>query len=171
MDGIVEENLHSYDYRDTTLILRAAHVTDAGAIASMSRLLVEHGLRWRWTRSRVKRSIRDKETMVLVANDEGALAGFAIMKFRDDESHLLLLAVESRRQRKGIGKAMLDWLEESCKTAGIHNIRVELRANNHAARKFYENMGFNFVGEVAGYYDRKETATVMVKSLVTAQQE
>jgi ribosomal-protein-alanine N-acetyltransferase len=157
-----------HDFSDKALSLRAAHIADAGTIASMSRLLVEHGLRWRWTRTRVRHSIRDKETMVLVANVEGALSGFAIMKFRDDESHLHLLAVEARRQRSGIGSAMLDWLEKSCRTAGIRNIRVELRAANQAARIFYEHMGFRFAGQLAGYYDKREAATVMVKTLVEA---
>ena len=157
-----------HDFREEALNLRAAHIADAGGIASMSRLLVEHGLRWRWTRARVRRSIKDKETMVLVANVDGALSGFAIMKFRDDESHLHLLAVEARRQRTGIGSAMLDWLEKSCRTAGIRNIRVEMRTTNQAARIFYEHMGYRFVGQVAGYYDSREAATVMVKTLVEA---
>ena len=34
---------------DESLELRAAHIGDASAIAAMSRLLVEHGLKWRWT--------------------------------------------------------------------------------------------------------------------------
>lgn len=78
---------------DESLALRAAHTSEAGVIASMSRLLIEHGLKWRWTTARIKRSIIDKDTMVLVASVEGILSGFAIMKFRDDESHLFLLAV------------------------------------------------------------------------------
>ena len=151
---------------DESLILRAAHVSDAGTIASMSRLLVEHGLVWRWTPARVRRSIKDKDTMVLVASIDGALSGFAIMKFRDEESHLFLLAVASRLQRSGIGAALLAWLEKSCRTAGIQNIRVELRAANKRARKFYEQAGFRCSGQVAGYYDNREAAVVMVKSLV-----
>ncbi len=156
---------------DESLILRAAHVSDAGTIASMSRLLVEHGLVWRWTPARVKRSIRDKDTMVLVASIDGALSGFAIMKFRDEESHLFLLAVASNSQRSGVGRALLEWLEKSCRTAGIRNIRVELRATNRHARKFYEQSGFRFVGQVAGYYDQREAAAVMVKSLVSVVAE
>ena len=112
----------------------------------MSRLLVEHGLVWRWTPARVRRSIKDKDTMVLVASIDGALSGFAIMKFRDEESHLFLLAVASRLQRTGIGAALLAWLEKSCRTAGIQNIRVELRAANKRARKFYEQAGFRCSG-------------------------
>jgi ribosomal-protein-alanine N-acetyltransferase len=138
---------------------------EARAIASMSRLLVEHGLNWRWTPARVKRSIKDKETMVLVARIDGLLAGFAIMKFRDEESHLFLLAVATKMQRAGIGRALLTWLEKSCRTAGMRHIRVEVRAGNQNARKFYERSGYRFVGQVAGYYDRREPAVVMVKPL------
>ncbi len=150
---------------DESLILRAAHVSEARAIASMSRLLVEHGLNWRWTPARVKKSIKDKETMVLVASIDSLMSGFAIMKFRDEESHLLLLAVTTRMQRTGIGRALLAWLEKSCRTAGMRQIRVEVRANNYSARKFYERSGYHFIGQVAGYYDKRESAVVMVKTL------
>ncbi len=153
---------------DESLVLRAAHVSEAGAISSMSRLLVEHGLNWRWTAARVKRSIRDRETMVLVASINGVLSGFAIMKFRDEASHLFLLAVEPRLQRTGIGTALLAWLEKSCRTAGMRHIRVELRANNLKARTFYERAGFRFVGQVAGYYDNREAAVVMAKTLTNS---
>lgn len=151
---------------DESLVLRPAHISEAGAIASMSRILIEHGLRWRWTPSRVRRSIRDKETMVLVASVEGRLSGFAIMKFRDEESHLYLLAVAPRLQRTGIGTALLAWLEKSCRTAGMRHIRVEVRGGNLQAKTFYERSGFRFVGQVAGYYDRLEPAIVMVKTLI-----
>lgn len=151
---------------DESLILRAAHVSDASAIASMSRLLVEHGLNWRWTAARVKKSIRDRETMVLVASIAGALSGFAIMKFRDEESHLFLLAVAPRVQRTGVGTALLGWLEKSCRTASMRNIRVEFRAENLPARKFYERSGFRFALQVPGYYDHREAAVVMIRSLI-----
>jgi ribosomal-protein-alanine N-acetyltransferase len=153
---------------DESLVLRAAHVSEARPIASMSRLLVEHGLNWRWTPARVKKSIKDKETMVLVASIDDLMSGFAIMKFRDEESHLFLLAVATKMQRMGIGRALLAWLEKSCQTAGMRQIRVEVRANNRNARKFYERSGYRFIGQVAGYYDKRESAVVMVKTLADA---
>jgi ribosomal-protein-alanine N-acetyltransferase len=156
---------------DERLVLRAAHVSDAGMIASMSRLLIEHGLHWRWNTARVKRSIQDRDTMVLVASVEGTLSGFAIMKFRDEESHLFLLAVAPRFQRTGVGSALLAWLEKSCRTAGIRNVRVELRAPNWPARLFYERAGFRFVREIPDYYDKSEAAIVMVRSLVACSDE
>lgn len=148
-----------------SIVLRAAHASEAAAIAAMSRLHIEHGLTWRWRPSRIKKNIRDPETMVLAATVRGDLAGFAIMKFGDEDAHLYLLAVHPRFRRHGIGKSMVEWLEKSCRTAGIQRIRLEVRTSNQVARKFYERLGYSFVAQVAGYYDGREAAVIMARSL------
>ena len=132
----------------------------------MSRLHIEHGLRWRWTPNKVKRSIRDPESVVLVATVDGVIAGFAIMKFGDVEAHLHLLAVDPRHRRKGIGRALLAWLEKSCDTAAMHEIRLELRASNRIAREFYRTLGYVGKGVIPDYYDRQEAALVFGKRLI-----
>ena len=151
--------------RNESITLRAAHASEAAAIAAMSRLQVEYGLRWRWTPARVRQSIRDRETMVLVASMDGVIEGFAIMKFRDSSAHLMLLAVAPASRRAGIGTALLRWLESSCRTAGIFRVRLEVRAGNLEARRFYRRRGYRVIGQIAGYYDRREAATVMVADL------
>lgn len=135
-------------------------------IAAMSRLHVEHGLHWRWIPGRVRRAIADAETIVLVATIQGEIVGFGIMKFGDLQAHLHLLAVEPRHRRVGIGRAMMRWLEKSCRTAGIRQIRLEVRDRNQAARLFYRNLGYRRLGQIPGYYDRSETALVFGKRLV-----
>lgn len=151
---------------ETNLVLRAAQVSEARLIASISRLQVEHGLRWRWTPARVRRHIRDPDTMVLVATLAGELTGFAIMKFGDRQAHLYLLAVLPRHHRRGFGSRMLEWLEKSCETAAIERIRLEVRADNRPAMAFYRQLGYRYLGLMAGYYDRRETAVIMGKSLL-----
>ncbi len=148
-----------------TLVLRAAHRSEAAALATMSRLQVEYGLRWRWTAARIRRCIAEPETMVLVASVDGVLHGFAIMKLHDDDAHLLLLAVQPKARRSGIGRALVEWLEKSCRTAGIQRIRLEVRASNNAARRFYGSLDYRFVSQVAGYYDQREAAVIMAKAL------
>ena len=154
---------------DHQLVLRPAHRSEAAAIATMSRLQVEYGLNWRWTPARIRQAIADKETMVLIASVDGVLEGFAVMKFRDEDAHLLLLAVQPKARRGGIGRAMLDWLEKSCRTAGIRHIRLEVRVANRPARRFYENQGYRLVSQVAGYYEKREAAAVMAKSLLAGR--
>lgn len=134
-------------------------------MAALSRLHVEHGLRWRWTPSRVRQQIDDPDTMALVASMDGQMAGFAIMHFGDLRAHLVLLAVEPRFRKSGIGSALLDWLEASCVTAGILDIRLEVRAGNQLAQRFYRKRGFKLTNRIQGYYDRREAAVVMLKKL------
>lgn len=150
---------------DDKVILRAAHRSEASAISGMSRLEIEHGLNWRWTTARVRRQINAAETMVLVASVDGEIEGFAIMKFGDTEAHLLLLAVAPKTRRRGIGRAMVHWLEKSCETAGLSVIRLEVRATNLDAITFYEHLGYARSNEVANYYDGREAAVVMTRTL------
>ena len=149
---------------DTT-ILRPAHLSEATTIAAMSRLHVEYGLRWRWTPQRVKSMIKDRDTMALVATAAGEIAGFAIMRFGDTDAHLYLLAVAPKSRRAGIGRALLGWLEKSCDTAGIRRIRVELRESNDGALAFYRRLRYWRIGEIRGYYDGRESAVVLMKTL------
>jgi len=148
-----------------TLLLRAAHRSEASQLASMSRLLVEHGLRWRWTARRIHSAIADPETMVLVASLDGEIAGFAIMAFGDEQAHLQLLAVRPERRRTGTGRRLLEWLEASALTAGIRNIRLEVRTANAPARAFYHRLGYQYLGQLPGYYDGIEPASIFAKTL------
>lgn len=131
----------------------------------MSRLHIEYGLNWRWTPAKVRRHIKDKDTMVLIASWHGVIAGFAIMRFGDKQAHLFLLAVQPEYRRTGIGRSMMEWLEKSCRTAGIQAVRLEVRSSNRSAIQFYRNLGYRFLGKVAGYYDRRESAAIMAKLL------
>ena len=151
------------------IVFRPAHRSEARLIASLSRLHVEHGLRWRWTPARVRRQIDDPDCMVLIASLLGDVAGFAIMHFGDRDAHLLLLAVQPIHRRRGIGRALLEWLEKSCRTAGIEAIRLEVRAGNHSAIAFYRACGFRHFARLGGYYDRQEAALAMDKSLIAGR--
>ncbi len=146
--------------------LRLGRRSDIRDIAVMSRCLIEVGLRgWSWHPTRVARALNGRDCSVVVADVGQRLAGFAIAEFGDSSAHLSLLAVQPAQQRRGIGVAMIDWLIESALTAGITQIKVEMRANNFAARSFYEALGFSHNGEVRGYYQNIETAVRMQRTI------
>jgi ribosomal-protein-alanine N-acetyltransferase len=148
-----------------SITLAIAAEADALSIARMSRDLIETGLGWSWTAARVLRSIRNPETVVLVAREGRNVVGFAIMDFGDESAHLSLLAVEISHRRRRIGRHLFEWLKESALTAGIAVIKVELRAGNIEAQHFYRCLGFEEVGWTAGYYRRRETALRMAMRL------
>lgn len=153
--------------RDANPLLRPADPAESRQIATLSRLHIEHGLNWRWTPARVRKQVLDPETMVLVATVAGELRGFAIMRFGDTQAHLLLLAVEPKSQHRGIGRALLEWLELSVSTAGLQNVRVEVRASNTRAQDFYHSLGYQTIKQIDGYYDQRESAIVLLKEFGT----
>jgi ribosomal-protein-alanine N-acetyltransferase len=145
--------------------LRLADDPDAPAMASMSRDLIEAGLVWRYSPQRIAALIDESECVALVACDGRELLGFAVMQFGDERAHLSLLCVQAARQRRGIGRRLLEWLLESARVAGIAAVHLELRADNEAALMFYRALGFSETILVPGYYEGRLAARRMVHIL------
>ncbi len=152
----------------TVCTCELARRSDAEAISNMSRWLIEAGLTPTWVPERVLWHLRDRESTVLVARDQTTLVGFAIMQFLDTSAHLNLLGVMPSRQRSGIGRQLLQWLETSAITAGTFLIKLEVRETNFAARRFYASMGYSEIGTVKGYYQARDNAVRMSRDLAVA---
>jgi ribosomal protein S18 acetylase RimI-like enzyme len=132
----------------------------------MSRRLIEHGLPWwSWTPKRVTKAIRSRDTVALVADYGRRFAGFAMMLFGEEHAHLNLLAVEPDLRRCGVGRGMVNWLEESCRVAGVVRISLELRASNMGALRFYRALGYDVHDQLPSYYCGRETAIRMLKEI------
>ncbi|HUN91385.1 MAG TPA: GNAT family N-acetyltransferase [Burkholderiaceae bacterium] len=145
--------------------IELATASDAAQIARMSRDLIEHGLGWSWGQARVARCIRDPATNVIVTRSGGDVAAFGIMKYRDDEAHLVLLAVRAEARRRGTGGAIVRWLESSALTAGIGVVYLEARRCNGGARAFYRRLGYEEIRVLHGHYDGHEDGIRLAKDL------
>ena len=149
----------------STFSIRLARRSDAPRMAAMSRDLIETGLGWRWRPERILACLRDRATNGLVAVERQRMIGFAVMKYLDEQAHLLLLAVAPGRRRSGVGRALFAWLEASARVAGIGTIQFEVRAGNDEARAFYHDLGCEESGTMAGYYGGREAAVRMYRRL------
>jgi ribosomal-protein-alanine N-acetyltransferase len=122
--------------------VRFATLADAADIAELSRDAIEYGLPWSWTVGRVRHAIEAPDTNVVVVDGPGRLDALGIMAYPGEDAHLLLFAVRAAGRRRGIGSAMLAWLEAVARAAGASRIRVEARRDNAAARSFYNEHGY-----------------------------
>jgi len=145
--------------------LRLATRAHAPGIAALSRDRIEQGLGWSWTAPRVLRSIADRGTNVVIAGDAEHLRGFGIMKYHDDEAHLLLLAVRADAERRGIGSALVAWLEQAALIAGIGQVYLEARLTNRAARAFYATLGYREIQTLPAYYRGREACVRLARDL------
>jgi ribosomal protein S18 acetylase RimI-like enzyme len=138
---------------------------DAPVIAHLSRTLIEIGLPWSWTPKRVAGHMRQRENMVVIAKDDRQLVGFVMAHFGADRVHLTLLGVDQEHQHRGIGRKLVQWVEESAVVAGLFTVNLEVRATNHPARRFYSRLGYRELGQSAGYYSGVEDAIKLTRDL------
>ena len=72
-----------------------------------------------------------------------------------------LLAVRPAYRDQGLGSYLIRWLEETARTAGTFAVSLELVASNASARRFYQDLGYQRVTRIPGYY-RNNTAALRI---------
>lgn len=150
------------------LALRLARLGDAPRIANLSRTLIEDGLPWSWTPRRVANHMRSPEHLTVIAANGGELAGFVLAQFGNRTVHLALLGVAPAYQRRGLGRQLVGWVEESASVAGLFLMQLEVRAGNQQARRFYSRLGYRETNRSAGYYSGVEDAIRLERDLAIA---
>jgi [ribosomal protein S18]-alanine N-acetyltransferase len=88
--------------------------------------------------------------LTLARRDEDVL-GFALARLVADEAELLLLAVKTAGQRRGVGRILIEHFEDEAMARGANRLHLEVREGNHAL-SLYERVGFSLVGRRRDYY-------------------
>lgn len=91
------------------------------------------------------------------------MVAFGIMEYREANAYLALLAGRPANQRRGLGSALLRWLETSASVAGARRIRLEARRDNFAARTFYNELGYHEIAVRRGRYSDGVDGVVLEK--------
>ena len=102
----------------------------------------------------------------IVAEVQGAVAGFLVARAAHDELEILNLAVRPTDRRRGIATLLLSEALSFACSCGARRAFLEVRASNHAAIAFYERLGFAPAGRRPNYYaEPVEDALVLVRQL------
>lgn len=150
---------------NTDFDIRLASQRDAVQIAEMSRTMIEVGLGWSWTPKRIIRSVLHPEINIAVVDSDRGIAGFGVTRYTAQEAHIPLLAVDSACRRKGVGRALMSWIEKTVLTAGIGVIYLEARLGNTGARAFYRSLGYREIKIEPHMYKGIEPGVRLAKDL------
>ena len=121
-----------------------------------------------WSRnSFVDEIINNKFALYFSAVADGQICGYAGMWKVFDEGHITNIAVHPKFRNRGIGRLLVNHLDEIAKNVGINKLTLEVRKSNLAARSLYDKAGFFACGERKGYYsDNGENAIIMWKDIL-----
>jgi ribosomal-protein-alanine N-acetyltransferase len=106
-----------------------------------------------------------KPTSICLGAFEGAdLLGYVVNSRYVDAWHVMNVAVDPDRRRRGIATTLLERLFELTRDDERRGYTLEVRISNEDAIHLYEKLGFEPRGIRRGYYtDNKEDALIMWK--------
>ena len=140
------------------LFLRPLELGDLNAIEAIE----QRAYPTPWSRSMFGSELA-KPTSICIGAFEGAeLVGYVINSRYVDAWHVMNVAVDPERQRRGIATALLERLFELTHDDERRGYTLEVRVSNDAAIRLYEQLGFEARGIRRGYYtDNREDALIM----------
>ncbi|QFJ54694.1 ribosomal protein S18-alanine N-acetyltransferase [Pseudobutyrivibrio xylanivorans] len=105
-----------------------------------------------WNAVAYQEAISSDHAFIIVAEDSGTIAGFAVFYLTAPESELPDIVVSEEYRGHGIGKKLLAHSIEELKSKGIDIIFLEVRVSNTPARHLYTSLGFEEIGRRKYFY-------------------
>ena len=106
----------------------------------------------------------DINPIFVACTPKGKLAGFMVLSLSGQECELLSITVDSKWQKKGVARALLQAGFDDLLLSAAQNMYLEVEEANKAAIALYNHFGFKEVGKRPGYYPQKDgtRATALV---------
>jgi len=124
----------------------------------------------RISRRQLRHHLGSDGARILVATHDRDVVGAAVVFLRANTSiaRLYSIAVAARARGWGVGAQLLAAAEGSARRLGSRAIRLEVRADNSAARTLYERRGYHRFGLTEKYYEDGHDALRYEKTLTHA---
>ena len=136
---------------EADILLSEATAADLDAVMAVMDDSFEPRFGEAWTAAQCAGLLPMPGVWMVLARQDGKAVGFTLARASADEAELLLLAVRSTVQRRGIGKFLLDRFETDAQDRGAAHLHLEVREGNHALG-LYEQGGYRLVGRRRNYY-------------------
>lgn len=119
-----------------------------------------------WSERSVAGEVENELSLWMVAVDGDLVAGYVGSQTVLGETDMMNVAVTTAYRRRGIAEQLVLALVEELKTLGSRCLTLEVRASNEPAKRLYEKLGFEQVGQRKNYYrNPKEDALILRKEI------
>ncbi|MDO5399844.1 MAG: ribosomal protein S18-alanine N-acetyltransferase [Eubacteriales bacterium] len=117
-----------------------------------------------WSQQSVASELDNPLSLWLVALENGQVAGYIGSQTVMGETDMMNVAVHPDHRRRGIAEGLICALEERLKEQGSRCLTLEVRASNLPARRLYEKLDFQVIGNRRNYYrNPKEDGLILRK--------
>jgi [ribosomal protein S18]-alanine N-acetyltransferase len=135
----------------TSLLFEPMETTDLPRIMEIER----GSYSFPWTQTMFLSELFDNpfsHAYVAREEEERKIVGYVIFWIVIDEFHLLNVAVDPTRRKRGIAERLIRLLFDIAQKRGVKKGTLEARASNFPAQQLYRKFGFREVGIRRNYY-------------------
>jgi [ribosomal protein S18]-alanine N-acetyltransferase len=130
------------------MIFRVAIPNDGAAMAALHASSFEAA----WDEATLQDFIASD--LVLVADEDGSLNGFIIVRHLFDEAEILSLCVKTTAHQRGVGSALVTTSFALLVKLGVQKLFLEVAEDNKSALALYARTGFSQIARRKAYYMR-----------------
>ena len=144
------------------------HIREAapGDLDDLMRIEEESFQDERFSRNLLELFVNEDEFEAVVCEIEGTVVGYAASYNEPGvRTRVLSLAVDKQHRGMGIGRRLMQKMEDLAKSSASKEMTLEVRVTNVPAVKLYVREGYLIKGTVADYYGKGEHAFYMEKKL------
>lgn len=147
-----------------TILFRPALTSDLDDLVKLEELSFKYD---RLSRRRLRHWIKASNGALIIAVEKQQLLGYglALLHSGTNLARLYSLAVKPGAQGKGIGKALVNELENAATKTGRLFMRLEVAKHNKSAIHLYQQLGYHVFGEYTDYYEDHSDAVRMQKRI------
>jgi len=129
------------------MTIRPAAITDHNAIYHLNKIGLGYDYPLEKTQQRLTEILQKPHVKFLVAEIDGAFAGYIHAADYDTTSsdpmvNVIALVVDDAFRGKGVGRALLTAAENWAREIGAVGVRLVSSEYRHGAHRFYENCGY-----------------------------
>jgi ribosomal protein S18 acetylase RimI-like enzyme len=133
-------------------VIRSATLRDLDGLVELERRCFAGDL---ITRRSFRHLLTRANASILVADEGGALAGYALVLFSRGTAlaRLYSIAVDGAFRGRGLGRTLLAAAEAAALARGCVSMRSEVRLDNRASLALFEANGYRRIDELEDYYE------------------
>ncbi|MEW1954837.1 ribosomal protein S18-alanine N-acetyltransferase [Terrabacter sp. NPDC080008] len=159
---VVEPDVHAVEQ----VTLRDLEWTDLAHLAELEQHLFASDA-WSEQTWWAELAGRPRRDYVVATATDGAIAGYAGLDVAGDVADVMTVAVAPTHQGNGVGRVLLAELVRRATERRAEAVLLEVRADNHAARRLYERAGFEVISVRRRYYQPGDVDALVMRLLLT----
>jgi ribosomal-protein-alanine N-acetyltransferase len=110
---------------------------------------------------------RPRRDYVVATTSDGTIAGYAGLDLSGDVADVMTIATSPGHQGRGTGRLLLAELVRRATAHGADAVLLEVRADNDAARRLYDQAGFEVISVRRRYYQPGDVDALVMRLIVT----